>query len=75
MKQLLAYEVDLTRLQENGDFLCPKCGIKISPDDETDSIYCVLEPKVKDNNLEEIIIHCQKCSSNIRLTGFSYLNF
>lgn len=74
MEQLLAYEVDLTKIHGSGDFQCPKCGSNISPDDETDTVYCILESKVIDNDLEELIIQCQKCRSIIRLTGFSMLN-
>jgi hypothetical protein len=33
MKQLHAYEIDLTKLEGNGDFACPRRGTKISPDD------------------------------------------
>lgn len=75
MEQLLTYEVDLTKIQGSGDFQCPKCGSNISPDDETNTVYCILEPKIIDDDLKEIIIQCQKCGSIIRLTGFSNLNF
>lgn len=74
MKQLLIYTVDLTKIQGNGDFRCPKCGVTISPDDETDEVYCILETKVTDNKLEELTVQCQNCKSNILLTGFSTLN-
>jgi DNA-directed RNA polymerase subunit RPC12/RpoP len=73
VKQQLVYTLDLSRIQGNGDILCPKCGVNISPDDETEDIYCILETKVKDDNLEELIIQCQKCRSKIRLIGFSLL--
>lgn len=75
MEQILVHKVDLTKIHGNGEFKCPKCGIKISPDDETEAVYRILEPIVKDDNLQEIIIQCQKCRSHIRLTGFSHLNF
>ena len=71
MKQLLVYELDLTRIQGNGDFPCPKCGITVSPDDETEEVYCILETKVRNKILEELMIQCNKCASKIRLTGFS----
>jgi predicted RNA-binding Zn-ribbon protein involved in translation (DUF1610 family) len=74
MEQLLTYEVDLTKIHGTGDFQCPKCGVIISPDDETDIVYCILEPKVIGNDLQELIIQCQKCRSAIRLTGFSNFN-
>jgi predicted RNA-binding Zn-ribbon protein involved in translation (DUF1610 family) len=73
MEQQMVYVVDLSQLQGAGDFLCPKCGALLSPDDETEENYCILEPIIKDNNLDELIIRCQKCQSTIRLTGFSLL--
>jgi DNA-directed RNA polymerase subunit RPC12/RpoP len=74
LEQLQTYKVDLTTIQGNGDFQCPKCGATISPDDETDEVYCVLEKKYKNNSLDELVIQCQKCRSEIRLTGFSVLD-
>lgn len=74
VEQILVYKVDLTKIQGKGEFQCPKCGVKISPDDETDTVYRILEPKVVGDNLEELIIQCQKCRSHIRITGFSILN-
>jgi DNA-directed RNA polymerase subunit RPC12/RpoP len=74
VEQLLTYQVDLTKIQGDGDFQCPKCRVTISPDDETDEVYCILEAKVIDNHLEELTIRCQKCGSEIRLIGFSLLN-
>jgi DNA-directed RNA polymerase subunit RPC12/RpoP len=74
VEQLLVYEVDLTKIHGNGDFRCPKCGATISPDDETDEVYCILEKKLGKKSLEELIIQCQKCNSKIRLIGFSILN-
>jgi DNA-directed RNA polymerase subunit RPC12/RpoP len=74
MNQLLVYPVDLTKIQGDGDFQCPKCGATISPDDETDEVYCILKTKVVDNDLEEVTVRCQKCRSTIRLTGFLALN-
>lgn len=74
MKQLLKYQVDLTKIQGDGDFNCPKCGVTISPDDETDEVYCVLEKKFGNESLDELIIQCQKCRSEIRLIGLSMLD-
>ena len=70
MEQILAFVVNLKKIPGNGDFQCLKCGSNISPDDKTDKIYCILEPKVVDNNLTELIIQCKKCKSQIRITGF-----
>jgi hypothetical protein len=67
------YEINLIDLEGKGDFLCPCCGTKISPNDETDEIYSILEPKVRNNVLESLLVRCNKCSNKILLTGFSAL--
>jgi len=72
-KQMLVNELDLTEIDGNGDFLCPTCGVTISPEDESEDVYVILEEKVTDDILEEMVIQCNKCSCRIRLTGFSAL--
>ena len=64
------FTVDLTKIEGEGDFPCPKCGITISPDDETEKVYSILETKVKGNSLEELIVLCNKCRSEIHVVGF-----
>ena len=73
MKQPLVFEVDLTKIQGEGDFPCSNCGIIISPEDETDEVYQVIETKLNDQALEELVIRCNKCGSLLRLVGFSAL--
>ena len=73
MKQPLVCELDLTRTRGDGDFPCPKCGIVISPEDETEDVYRILETKVRNQALEELTIQCNKCATRIRLIGFSIL--
>jgi len=73
MKQAYAYTVDLTKIDGKGDFSCPKCGTAISPDDTTEETYSLIEPKVNNYGLEELVICCNNCSSQIHLTGFSLL--
>jgi predicted RNA-binding Zn-ribbon protein involved in translation (DUF1610 family) len=73
MKQT-SVQVDLTMIDGNGDFSCPKCGITISPDDSSEEKYSVLETKVNRNGLEEVVILCNNCGSHIHLTGFSLLH-
>jgi len=73
VKQLLVYDLDLIKLEGQGDFVCPCCGILISPDDETEEVYSVLEAKVRDNVLENLMIRCNRCGSKIVLTGFSMM--
>lgn len=72
MKQLhrLEYEIDLTKIEGAGDFPCPNCGAVISPDDETETVYSILETKVRGESLEELVILCHNCRSKIRLVGF-----
>ena len=70
MKQPLVYEVNLTKIQGDGDFPCPNCGVIISPEDETEDVYRILETKVRGQALEELVIQCNKCGSRIRLVGF-----
>ena len=73
MKQIQVYVLDLTKMDGSGGFLCPRCGNPISPDDCTEKAYSILEGKVSDQVLEEIMIRCNKCESELRLTGFSLL--
>ena len=73
MEQTQAYKVDLTKIDGNGDFPCPKCGNVISPDETTEETYSILEPKVNSHGLEEVVLCCNKCESHINLIGFSLL--
>ncbi len=69
MKRSLMQEIDLTKIEGDGAFPCPKCGAVISPDDETESVYTILETKFKGDSLEKLVIQC-KCGSEIHLVGF-----
>jgi predicted RNA-binding Zn-ribbon protein involved in translation (DUF1610 family) len=62
--------IDLTKIDGDGAFPCPKCGILISPDDETEETYQIVETVVKDDELAELILTCNKCGTKIKLTGF-----
>ena len=73
MKPLQMYKIDLTEIGGKGDFACPRCGTKISPEDESELVYSILGSKVRGNGLEEVLIRCNRCSSHIHLTGFSLL--
>jgi DNA-directed RNA polymerase subunit RPC12/RpoP len=73
MKQILVHQIDLIELNGKGDFSCPCCGTNISPNDETEDVYSLLEPKVRNNTLESLLIRCNRCSNKILLTGFSAL--
>jgi len=68
------YVVDLTKIDGDGDFLCPNCGAVISPDDETETTYVIQEVQMKQNEkLEELVIKCINCKSIIHITGFTSL--
>ena len=69
-KKDVMYTVDLTKIDGDGAFPCPKCGVIISPDDESEEVYTILETKVKGDKLAELILMCKKCGSKIRLVGF-----
>lgn len=73
VKQVLAHKINLIELKGKGDLLCPCCRTKISPNDETEEVYSILEPKVRNNTLESLLIRCNNCSNKILLTGFSVL--
>ncbi|MBS7615805.1 hypothetical protein KEJ45_01220 [Candidatus Bathyarchaeota archaeon] len=70
VKKSAMYTVDLTKIDGDGAFPCPKCGVIISPDDETEEVYQIIETKVKGDDLAELMILCNKCGSTIKLTGF-----
>lgn len=73
MKQIQSHVLDLTEIDGNGEFLCPECGNRISPDDCVGEGYSILDIKVKTQSLDEVIIQCSKCATAIHLTGFSLL--
>jgi predicted nucleic-acid-binding Zn-ribbon protein len=67
------YIVNLLTVEGNGSFSCPKCGMTISPEDETEKNYTIKNTKVIDDELVELVIACGKCGITIVLTGFQYL--
>ena len=64
------YTIDLMKIDGDGAFPCPKCSTMISPDDETEEVYKVVETRVKKDELTELTLKCNQCGSEIRLTGF-----
>jgi len=62
--------IDLTKIDGDGAFPCPKCGATISPDDETEEVYTIVETRVKNDELTELKLKCNQCGTKIRLTGF-----
>ncbi len=48
----------------------PNAVCAISPEDETEENYQILDTKVVNDELAELVVSCGKCGSIIRLTGF-----
>lgn len=70
MQRTKFYTVDLTKTKGSGEFKCPRCGVEVSPDDETENVYTILEAVTKEDCLERIILQCNMCGTQIHLTGF-----
>ncbi len=66
-----AYTIDLIAIEGDGSFPCPKCGMSISPEDETETNYKIVDTKVVNGELAELVISCGKCRSILKLTGFA----
>jgi predicted RNA-binding Zn-ribbon protein involved in translation (DUF1610 family) len=69
-KKSLIYKVNLAEIDGDGSFPCPKCETVISPEDETEKYYKIVDTKIVNDELVELIIMCGNCGSNIKLTGF-----
>ena len=69
-KKSCQYTVNLVVIEGDGAFPCPKCGTVISPDDDTEANYKIVDTKVVHDELAELVIACGKCGSIIRITGF-----
>jgi predicted RNA-binding Zn-ribbon protein involved in translation (DUF1610 family) len=70
----VVFKVDITQTEGEGEFPCPKCRVIISPDDKTETVYKIVDTKVRNQNLEEITIQCNKCGSKIHLVGLRMLS-
>jgi len=64
------FRIDLTKIDGDGSFPCPKCGTMISPEDETEQLYKIIHTKVINDQLVELGIECSNCRANVTLTGF-----
>ncbi len=62
--------INLSEIDGEGSFPCPKCGTMISPDDESDEVYNILDTKMVNGDLAELVISCCTCGTVIRLVGF-----
>jgi hypothetical protein len=63
--------VDLSKIEGDGDFPCPKCNTLISPDDLTGKVYTILSIEGNQDNPVSMILQCNNCKSIILLDGFS----
>ena len=70
LEKTVPYSVDLTKIDGDGSFPCPKCGSVISPEDESEEAYRIINTKVINDQLVELVVVCSNCASTIRLTGF-----
>jgi len=70
VKKSAAFTIDLTTIEGDGAFPCPKCGTVISPEDETEETYKIVDTKVVNDELVELIVMCGNCGSTIKLKGF-----
>jgi len=68
-----AFKIDLTKIEGDGEFPCPKCRTVISPDDQTEEAYSIVDTKMKGDMLEELVVVCNKCGSRIHIVGFLQL--
>ena len=64
------FTIDLSTIEGDGDFPCTRCGVSISPEDESENTYTIIDTKVNGDELQELTIQCNKCGSKIRLIGF-----
>jgi hypothetical protein len=64
------YIVDLLSVEGDGSFACPKCGVRISPEDDTEENYRIVNTKVINDEIVELVVACGKCGITMVLTGF-----
>ena len=70
VKREAVYTVDLTKIDGDGAFPCPKCGTMISPEDESEELYKIVDTKIVNEELVELVVMCGNCGSTIKLAGF-----
>jgi hypothetical protein len=66
-KKTLMFKINLATSQD-GSFQCPKCGLSISPDDDSEENYQILDTKLVKGELVELIVCCGKCRSAIEVS-------
>ncbi|MCW4024206.1 MAG: hypothetical protein NWF01_04130 [Candidatus Bathyarchaeota archaeon] len=70
-KNIGEYVIKVVDANSDGSFACPKCSALISPEDETETTYEILETKIVNDELAELVVSCAKCKSTIKVTGFN----
>ena len=65
--------LDLATIEGEGSFPCPSCGTMISPDDETEEVYTIIDTKMVGGELAELVIRCATCRTVIKVTGFQQI--
>lgn len=69
------FVIRLDKIEGEGDFPCPKCGALISPEDESEKTYTIVDIVTGDDEVpENMLIKCNNCNSIMRLEGFGALN-
>jgi hypothetical protein len=66
-KKTSMYKVNLAT-SDDGSFQCPKCGLSISPDDDSEENYQILDTKLVNGELVELFVCCGKCGSTIKVS-------
>jgi len=70
LKQNQVRTIGLAKIKGNKDFSCPNYRVTISLEDETESFYSIVETRVRNVSLEELVIVSAECGSNVSLVGF-----
>jgi predicted RNA-binding Zn-ribbon protein involved in translation (DUF1610 family) len=65
-KKTSVFKISLA--SDDGSFQCPKCGLSISPDDESEENYQILDTKIVNDELAELVVCCGKCGSTIKVS-------
>ena len=75
MKQVSAFRINLNDIEGSEDFPCPSCGVIISPDDESEKTYKIIDIETyKDGSLKTLTLLCNECHATIILEGFEALS-
>ena len=70
IQQIKEYKHNIDQTSKDGTLLCPNCGNRLSPDDNSKIAYTIHEAILKDNKLDAVVLYCKRCLSFIHLDGF-----